>query len=84
MAVQGIDLGKYKLGGPDNESYPVTAKKGLNERVVRAARYPKHEPGGTRTARARGESKSARASAVGSVGGAVILWGTALHIGLSR
>ena len=35
MAVSGIDLGKYKLGWHDTESYAVTPKKGLNEQVVK-------------------------------------------------
>jgi Fe-S cluster assembly protein SufB len=44
MAVQGIDLGKYKLGWHDTESYAVTPKKGLNEQVVRDISYHKSEP----------------------------------------
>ncbi|HUI48527.1 MAG TPA: Fe-S cluster assembly protein SufB [Acidimicrobiia bacterium] len=44
MAVSGIDLGKYKLGWHDTESYAVTPKKGLNEQVVRDISYHKSEP----------------------------------------
>ena len=36
MAVQGIDLGKYKLGWHDStDDYVYAPKKGLNEAVVR-------------------------------------------------
>ena len=44
MAVSGIDLGKYKLGWHDTESYAVTPKKGLNEQVVKDISYHKSEP----------------------------------------
>ena len=44
MAVQGIDLGKYKLGWHDTESYVFTPKKGLNEQIVRDISYHKSEP----------------------------------------
>ena len=40
----GIDLGKYKLGWHDTESYVYTPKKGLNEEVVRDISYHKSEP----------------------------------------
>ena len=44
MAVQGIDLGKYKLGWHDTESYVFTPKKGLNEEIVREISWRKSEP----------------------------------------
>jgi Fe-S cluster assembly protein SufB len=45
MAVQGIDLGKYKLGWRDaTDEYIYTPKKGLNEDVVREISHHKSEP----------------------------------------
>jgi len=45
MAVQGIDLGKYKLGWHDStEDYVYTPKKGLNEDIVREISHYKDEP----------------------------------------
>ena len=45
MAVQGIDLGKYKLGWHDSTSdYVYTPKKGLSEEVVRDISSHKDEP----------------------------------------
>jgi Fe-S cluster assembly protein SufB len=44
VAVSGIDLGKYKLGWHDTESYVNTPKKGLNEQVVRDISWQKSEP----------------------------------------
>ncbi|GMU77781.1 MAG: hypothetical protein AMXMBFR46_05790 [Acidimicrobiia bacterium] len=44
MAVQGIDLGKYKLGWSDAERYVYKPKKGLNEDVVRDISHHKSEP----------------------------------------
>src|SRR5262249_44069106 len=45
MAVQGIDLGKYKLGWSDStEQYVYTPKKGLNEDIVREISHQKSEP----------------------------------------
>jgi Fe-S cluster assembly protein SufB len=45
MAVEGIDLGKYKLGWHDSTSdYVYAPKKGLNEEVVRDISAHKDEP----------------------------------------
>jgi Fe-S cluster assembly protein SufB len=44
MAVEGIDLGKYKLGWNDAEQYVYKPKKGLNEDVVRDISHQKSEP----------------------------------------
>src|SRR6516225_6293903 len=44
MAVSGIDLGKYKLGWHDTQSYTYEPKKGLNEDVVREISHHKSEP----------------------------------------
>jgi Fe-S cluster assembly protein SufB len=44
MAVSGIDLGKYKLGWHDTESFTITPKKGVNEEVVREISHHKSEP----------------------------------------
>jgi Fe-S cluster assembly protein SufB len=45
MAVQGIDLGKYKLGWHDStDDYVYAPKKGLNEHVVRDISAHKDEP----------------------------------------
>ena len=44
MAVTGIDLGKYKLGWSDAESYVYKPEKGLNEDVVRDISWHKSEP----------------------------------------
>ncbi len=44
MAVSGIDLGKYKLGWSDAESYVYKPEKGLNEKVVRDISWHKSEP----------------------------------------
>jgi Fe-S cluster assembly protein SufB len=44
MAVTGIDLGKYKLGWNDGDSFVYKPKKGLNEDVVRDISYQKSEP----------------------------------------
>jgi Fe-S cluster assembly protein SufB len=44
MAVSDIDLGKYKLGWHDTESYVYEPKKGLNEDVVREISHHKSEP----------------------------------------
>jgi Fe-S cluster assembly protein SufB len=44
MAVSGIDLGKYKLGWHDTQSYIYEPKKGLNEDVVREISHHKSEP----------------------------------------
>jgi Fe-S cluster assembly protein SufB len=45
MAVQGIDLGKYKLGWHDStDDYVYTPKKGVNEAVVREISHHKDEP----------------------------------------
>jgi Fe-S cluster assembly protein SufB len=44
MAVTGIDLGKYKLGWSDAESYVYKPAKGLNEQVVRDISWHKSEP----------------------------------------
>jgi Fe-S cluster assembly protein SufB len=44
MAVTGIDLGKYKLGWSDAESYVYKPAKGLNEKVVRDISWHKSEP----------------------------------------
>ncbi|MDQ1481089.1 MAG: Fe-S cluster assembly protein SufB, partial [Actinomycetota bacterium] len=44
MAVQGIDLGKYKLGWHDTETSVFKPKKGLNEEIVREISWRKSEP----------------------------------------
>jgi Fe-S cluster assembly protein SufB len=45
MAVQGVDLGKYKLGWSDStEGYAFVPKKGLNEEIVREISGMKEEP----------------------------------------
>ncbi|MGO9872452.1 MAG: Fe-S cluster assembly protein SufB [Acidimicrobiia bacterium] len=44
MAVQGIDLGKYKLGWHDTEQSVFKPKKGLNEDIVREISWRKSEP----------------------------------------
>jgi Fe-S cluster assembly protein SufB len=44
MAVQGIDLGKYKLGWHDTETSVFKPKKGLNEEIVREISGRKEEP----------------------------------------
>ena len=44
MAVQGIDLGKYKLGWHDTEQSVFKPKKGLNEEIVREISWRKEEP----------------------------------------
>ena len=44
MAVQGIDLGKYKLGWHDTEKSVFKPKKGLNEEIVREISWRKSEP----------------------------------------
>jgi Fe-S cluster assembly protein SufB len=44
MAVSGIDLGKYKLGWHDTQSYVYEPKKGLNDDVVREISHHKSEP----------------------------------------
>ena len=44
MAVQGIDLGKYKLGWHDTEQNVFQPKKGLNEEIVREISWRKSEP----------------------------------------
>jgi Fe-S cluster assembly protein SufB len=44
MAVTGIDLGKYKLGWSDAESYVYKPAKGLNEQSVRDISWHKSEP----------------------------------------
>jgi Fe-S cluster assembly protein SufB len=44
MAVTGIDLGKYKLGWSDAESYVYKPAKGLNEKSVRDISWHKSEP----------------------------------------
>ncbi len=44
MAVQGIDLGKYKLGWHDTETSVFKPKKGLNEEIVREISWRKEEP----------------------------------------
>ena len=44
MAVQGIDLGKYKLGWHDTEQNVFKPKKGLNEEIVREISWRKEEP----------------------------------------
>ncbi len=44
MAVQGIDLGKYKLGWHDTEQSVFKPKKGLNEEIVREISWRKSEP----------------------------------------
>jgi Fe-S cluster assembly protein SufB len=44
VAVQGIDLGKYKLGWHDTEQNVFKPKKGLNEDIVREISWRKEEP----------------------------------------
>jgi Fe-S cluster assembly protein SufB len=45
MAVEGIDLGKYKLGWSDSTAdYAFIPKKGLNEDIVREISEMKNEP----------------------------------------
>jgi Fe-S cluster assembly protein SufB len=44
VAVQGIDLGKYKLGWHDTETSVFKPKKGLNEEIVREISWRKEEP----------------------------------------
>jgi Fe-S cluster assembly protein SufB len=44
VAVQGIDLGKYKLGWHDTEQNVFKPKKGLNEDIVREISWRKSEP----------------------------------------
>ena len=44
MTVQGIDLGKYKLGWHDTETSVFKPKKGLNEEIVREISWRKEEP----------------------------------------
>jgi len=44
VAVSGIDLGKYKLGWHDTQSYVNEPKKGLNEDVVQDISWGKSEP----------------------------------------
>jgi len=44
VAVQGIDLGKYKLGWHDTETSVFKPKKGLNEEIVREISGRKEEP----------------------------------------
>jgi Fe-S cluster assembly protein SufB len=44
VAVQGIDLGKYKLGWHDAEQNVFKPKKGLNEDIVREISWRKSEP----------------------------------------
>jgi Fe-S cluster assembly protein SufB len=44
VAVSGIDLGKYKLGWHDTQSYVNEPKKGLNTDVVRDISWAKSEP----------------------------------------
>ncbi len=44
MAVEGIDLGKYKLGWNDADQYVYKPKKGVNEEVVRDISHQKSEP----------------------------------------
>ncbi len=44
VAVQGIDLGKYKLGWHDTEQSVFKPKKGLNEDIVREISWRKSEP----------------------------------------
>jgi Fe-S cluster assembly protein SufB len=44
VAVQGIDLGKYKLGWHDTEQNVFKPKKGLNEEIVREISWRKEEP----------------------------------------
>ena len=44
MAVSGIDLGKYKLGWHDTQSYINEPKKGLNTDVVQEISWAKSEP----------------------------------------
>jgi Fe-S cluster assembly protein SufB len=44
VAVQGIDLGKYKLGWHDTEQSVFKPKKGLNEEIVREISWRKSEP----------------------------------------
>jgi Fe-S cluster assembly protein SufB len=44
VAVQGIDLGKYKLGWHDTDQSVFKPKKGLNEDIVREISWRKSEP----------------------------------------
>ena len=44
VAVQGIDLGKYKLGWHDSEQNVFKPKKGLNTEIVREISERKEEP----------------------------------------
>jgi Fe-S cluster assembly protein SufB len=44
MAISNVDLGKYKLGWSDTESYINTPKKGLNKDVVLDISHQKSEP----------------------------------------
>jgi Fe-S cluster assembly protein SufB len=44
VAVQGIDLGKYKLGWHDSDQAVYKPKKGLNEQIVREISERKEEP----------------------------------------
>jgi Fe-S cluster assembly protein SufB len=44
MAVEGIDLGKYKLGWNDADQFVYKPKKGVNEDVVRDISHQKSEP----------------------------------------
>src|SRR5439155_25049945 len=44
VAVQGIDLGKYKLGWHDAEQNVFKPKKGLNTEIVREISERKEEP----------------------------------------
>ena len=47
VAVQGIDLGKYKLGWHDTEQSVFKPKKGLNEDIVREISWRKSDGIGT-------------------------------------
>ena len=44
MAVQDLDLSKYKLGWSDAEDYVFKPKKGLNEDIIREMSWMKGEP----------------------------------------
>ena len=44
MAVQDLDLGRYKLGWADEEDYVFKPKKGLTEDIVREMSWMKGEP----------------------------------------
>ena len=43
-SIDGLDLGRYKLGWADKENYVYKPRKGINEEIVRDISHHKSEP----------------------------------------